>query len=130
MRLETRSTAILVATLALGVVLGMVTQGFLMRSRWREVAELRRPPGFAAHLESVIRPRPEQVAAVRPVLEATGRTNEVIINGARERLRLAVDSMRTQLAPMLDAEQNQRLTRFGTLPDPFRPRPDGPPPPR
>ena len=134
MKTEVKSAAILIATLALGMVLGMVAQGVLMRARTEQVGGLRRPPGFTAHLEAVIQPRPEQREAVRAILETTARRNQDIMSRAREDLRRVLDSMQLQLAPQLDDPQRERLARMSRLPDPFRPpppgegRPGGPPP--
>lgn len=128
MKPESRSAAILLATLAIGIVLGMVGQGLLIRERTRRVEDLRRPRGFADELEQVIEPRDDtQRQAIRAILEATGHRNEAIINGAHESLRAVLDSMRTRLAPILDDRQRERLDRMGRLPDPFHP-PEGRPP--
>ena len=127
MRMEAKSTAILLATLAIGVVLGMVGQGMLMRERTAQVGELRRPPGFVAHMDEVIQPRTEQRESIRSVLEMTARRNQQIMGLAREELRAVLDSMRQQLAPLLDPDQRERLARMSRLPDPFRPPPDRPP---
>jgi hypothetical protein len=129
-----RAALLLAATLAVGWALGIVSGGALARQRRERIEALRRPPGFAAHLESVIRPRDEaQRAAVRPVLEVVGARNERVIRDANAALRAGVDSLRAVLAPLLDAEQRARLdAEIRRLP-PLRPgggggRPPGPPP--
>ena len=124
-----KSTSILVATLAIGVVLGMVGQGLLLRSRRPPPDDGRPPPGFAAHMEDVIQPRPDQVRALRVILDSTALSNQRVIDSARGRLHLALDSLRLRLAPMLDDAQRDRLAQMSRLPDPFRPprrRGDGP----
>ncbi|HEX8695722.1 MAG TPA: hypothetical protein VF746_25125 [Longimicrobium sp.] len=125
MRIETRSALILLATLALGVLLGAVGGGALASRRAEKIRELRRPPGFVAHLEEVIRPRDEaQRRAIRPHLEATARRNHEIVQGAHGRLRAELDSLRARLAPLLDEAQRERLAEFGRPPE----RGGGPPP--
>lgn len=129
MRIETRSAIILLVTLALGAVLGMVGGGLIQRSREQQLGELRRPRGFVAHMEDVIQPRPEQQQAVRVILDSIGQRNDRVIGAARAELRTGIDSMKLRLAPLLDAEQRDRLDRMSRLPDPFRPPPprgDGP----
>ncbi len=130
MKVETKSAAILAATLALGVVIGMMTQAMMARGRGYRLAELRRPPRFVAHLERVLEPAPDQATQVRAILESTATRNRAIIDAAHAALRTELDSMKVRLGPVLTDAQNQRLERQEPLPDPFRPPPprDGPPP--
>lgn len=137
MKIETKSAAILLATLALGVVLGMLAQGTLTRDRDRRVAEVRTEPGFVSLVEEVIQPRPDQVADVRAVLEASARSYDSVVAASREDVRAVLDSMKVRLAPILDDRQRERLSRMANVPDPHRrpPRPGEaprrePPPPR
>ena len=125
-----RAALILAATLSLGVVLGVVGAGRLAQRERDRARDLRRPPGFVAHMERVIDPRDDaQRAAVRPLLEATGARNDRIIRDANARLRVGIDSLRQALDPLLDADQRARLDReLRGLRDPFRRGPpDGPP---
>jgi len=126
MKVEAKSAAILAATLALGIVLGMMVHALMIRGRSRQQAELRGPPGFVAHLERVIEPEPGQAAPVRAILEATADRNDRVIRAARDALRTELDSMTLRLGPVLSPAQQRRLQAMEPLPDPFR----RPPPPR
>jgi hypothetical protein len=130
MKIETKSAAILLATLAMGVVLGMLAQGMLMRERDRRVAEIRTEPGFVSLVEEVIQPRTEQVAGIRAVLEASARSYDSVVAASREDVRVVLDSMKVRLAPILDDRQRERLSRMANVPDPNRrpPRPGERPP--
>lgn len=128
MKVETKSAAILAATLLLGMVLGMMTQAVLARGRSNQLAELRGPPGFVAHLERVLAPSPDQAAGIRSILEETAARNGTIIRSARDGLRTELDSMAIRLAPLLTDAQRRRLESLEPLPDPFRPPPRGGPP--
>jgi hypothetical protein len=130
MKIETKSAAILLVTLVLGVVLGMLAQGTLMRQRDQRVAEIRTEPGFVSLVEEVIQPRPEQEDAVRALLEESARSYESVVTSSREQVRLVLDSMKTRLAPLLDDRQRERLSRMSSVPDPNRrpPRPGERPP--
>lgn len=119
-----KSVAMMGGALLLGLVLGLMLQGMLHQLRTSRVGSLRQESGFVAHLESIIQPRPEQQAAVRALLRATGARDRQIIDGAYTQLRLSLDTLHRQLRPLLDAGQWERLQRMGRLPDPFR----GPPP--
>ncbi|MBV9109096.1 MAG: hypothetical protein JO306_06805, partial [Gemmatimonadetes bacterium] len=100
MRLETRTAAILLATLLLGVLLGAVAGGAAAAARRNGIDRMRRPGGFVQHVEDVIRPRDDaQRRAIRPYLEATDRRNREIIRTADDQLRGELDSLRVRLAP-------------------------------
>ena len=131
MKMELKPALILLVTLALGVVLGLVGRGQLTRERDRRVAELRTAPGFESLVQGVIEPRAEQADSIRPILAASAHRYDSLVSGARVGLGLVLDSMKLQLAPLLDARQRERLARMATLPDANRrppPQGDRPPP--
>ena len=117
---------LLIATLAIGVVLGILGAGAMRpRLEGRRPREgppgpqgpqgprgQGRPGGFAEHMQQVIEPRgPEQAAAVRVVVERTAARNRALIEHLNGSLRASVDSMRAELGPLLDADQRDRLER-------------------
>src|SRR5829696_7547281 len=58
------------------------------------------PRGFVEMVEEVIRPRDDaQRTAVRALLEQTDRRNRTIVDGARDSMRSAMDSLHRALAP-------------------------------
>ena len=70
------------------------------------------PGGFAAHMVEVIAPRDSvQAAAVRAVVERVAGRNRALIDQLNQSLRASVDSMRGELAPLLAADQRERLER-------------------
>jgi hypothetical protein len=125
MKMEWKPAAILLVTLGLGIALGMLGRGQLTRERDRRVAELRTAPGFEALVMGVIEPRPAQEDSIRTILEASAHRYDSLVSAARTGLGLVLDSMKLQLAPLLDARQRERLARMTTLPDANR----RPPPP-
>ncbi|MEO7963224.1 MAG: hypothetical protein ABIT38_04865 [Gemmatimonadaceae bacterium] len=130
MNVESKSGAILLVTLSIGVALGMVMQGALQRGRSQQTDDLRRPQGFVAHMTDVIQPRVDQGEAVHSALQLTADRNQKIIDSARTRLRAELEAMQHILATVLDEAQRQRLANIAQLPDPFRPplpRDDRPP---
>lgn len=129
MKTEARGLLLLLGTLALGVVLGAAGNGTIQRERRHQVEQIRRPGGFEEHMLRVIRPRDDaQRDAILPAIQATDRRNQQIVRSAREQMRAALDSMRAQLAPRLDAEQRARLDDFARMapPPPIGGRPGGP----
>lgn len=118
-----KSMALLAVTLVVGFSLGLFADATLVRGRRERIGQLQRPPGFVAHLESVIAPHSAaQGDSIRPILERGAQHNAEIVRGTRDRLRAALDSMKVTLAPLLDADQRSRLEReLEHMPDPFRP---------
>lgn len=130
----TKSSIVLGAMLAIGMVLGAVLSGYIAERRMRQLAELRGPRGFVEHMEQVIDPKDgAQRDAVRPIIEAAGKRNEQIIGAAQASLKASVDQMQTELAPILDEAQRAHLKDVTErLPNPLRgrggPGRGGPPP--
>jgi hypothetical protein len=131
MTTQFKSLVLLAATLVVGFTLGLFADASLVRGRRNRIGELRRPPGFVAHMEDVIQPHSDaQRDSIRPVLDRTAQENGAVMRDANEHLRAALDSMRIALAPMLDQAQRDRLAReVGRMPlfGPGRGR-GGPPP--
>lgn len=136
----------LFATLVIGIVLGVLGVGaatrYVMRIdpvRYRTPA----PAGaFQEHMLRVIEPSDSiQEAKVRVVVERAGDRNRALLRELNVALKASVDTMRTELAPMLTADQRERLERTANRLPPVRepgpppnrrpvrvgPPPDGPP---
>jgi hypothetical protein len=83
----------------------------------------------------VIQPRDQaQRNAILPIVRATGEHNRRVMESAHTQLHAALDSMRAELAPHLDAGQRARLDDFARMalppmmgPPPGRPFGHGPP---
>ncbi len=121
MQIDIKAAVMLLVTLLLGVALGAVGAGALSHQRVEQVRELRRPPGFVAHMEEVIAPKDStQRAKVDPILAATAARNDTILRGTNLQLHATLDSMRARLAPLLDADQRRRLDDAARLAPPIR----------
>jgi hypothetical protein len=141
-----KSLILLAATLVVGFSLGLFADATLVRGRRERLDAIRRPPGFVAHMESVIQPKTDaQRDSIHVILQAQANHNDQIMRASRDQLRAGLDSMRTKLAPMLDADQRDRLAKevergpgpfgrgrggppFGRGGPPFGERRGGPPP--
>lgn len=146
MSVGAKSAVLLAVTLALGVLIGLAGAGSLERQRRGQLGGLGRPLGFAAHMEEVISPRDgAQGDRVRPIIARAAERNQRLIREANESLRRSIDSMKTELDPLLDESQRRHLddaTRgfpgLGPMgrggrggrggPPSFGPPPDRPPP--
>src|SRR5215212_8410813 len=113
MRIDLKAWAAIVATLVLGIVIGLLLNGTLARRRMHEVERMRRPGGFVEEVMRVIEPRDSvQQAKLRPFLEATDNRNRQIVDGARATMRAELDSLRARVAGILDEDQQKRLADF------------------
>ena len=123
MNANIKSLIMLAVTLVVGFALGLFADASLVRRRRDQIGDLRRPPGFVAHMESVIQPHSDaQRDSIRPILEKVAQANQEAVRATNVHLRAVLDSMRATLAPMLDQSQKDRLTQeVDRMPDPFRP---------
>jgi len=123
MTANSKSLALLAATLVVGFALGLFADATLVRGRRDRIGQLRRPPGFVEHMEQVIQPHSDaQRDSIAPVLNRVAEQNALAVRDANTRLRAVLDSMRTSLAPMLDAAQRDRLAaELDHMPNTFRP---------
>lgn len=143
MTARTKSTLILIATLALGIVLGSLITGAAVNRRLDRIAEMRTARGMAFFLERAIQPESEeQREAIRAVLDDAAPAFTEVMRESRERMARLTDSLRAELEPLLSDEQKARLEEgmrmrrggppFGAPGDrpppgaePGRPGPDG-----
>ena len=108
----TRSAAILIATLVIGMVLGALGYGAFQRHRFRDALSLARPAHFTAGIRRAIAPieearRAEITAVLRRIDERMRATR---IARDKER-RVQLDSVRAALEPLLTEDQRRRLNR-------------------
>ena len=121
MTANTKSMLLLALTLFTGFTLGLFADATLVRGRRERIMDLRRPPGFVAHMEEVIQPRSDaQRDSIRVILERVARENQHVIRDLNAHLRAGLDSLRMTLAPMLDAAQRDRLSaEIDRMPEAF-----------
>jgi len=69
--------------------------------------------GFVASMVELLEPQDAaQREALQPLLEYTDGRNRSIVDGARLQMRTELDSLRTQIAPLLSPEQLVRFDAF------------------
>ena len=108
MNTQVKSALLLAVTLALGVILGMTGRGALEQQQARGM-EGGRPRGLVGHMEQTIQPRDSaQAAAIRPVLLRAAERNRRIIANVNDALRASIDTMKMELAPLIDDAQRAR----------------------
>jgi hypothetical protein len=128
MTTATKSALLLAATLAVGVLLGLLGASSLERTRRRPPGPPAEGGGLVRHMLEVIQPRDSaQRAAIEPVLERAAARNRDVIRGVNERMRASIDSMRAELLPILDEDQRGRLDEAARRLPPIRAGGGGPP---
>lgn len=127
MSIQTKTILIIIATLIMGVVLGVLAGGPLMRYRFERFSKPRQPERskhFVALFEQFIQPDKNQREAVDEILNRYSKRLEWLDNRHRTEMQVLFDSMQTELSPILTEEQKTQLTKRLKWP------PGPPPPPR
>ena len=109
---RTKSIALLVATLLLGIVLGAVLNAWWARERFERLRRLRTPGGFEQIVTRSLEPTsPEQRQQIEAVVGRTAQRLDSLRARHWDVVRATVDSMRVDLEPILTDEQRESLTR-------------------
>lgn len=113
MNTKSKSAALLIVTLLLGILLGAIGSSTLHNQRLEELRSLRSKGGFMSSVEEVIAPKDEnQRAQIRAVLERSQASLEQVSQDCRHRFKERADSMHAALAPLLSEQQVQRLEEW------------------
>ncbi len=107
---RTKSILLLVCTLLLGVLLGAVLNTWLAQERFERIQALRSAQGFERMVERSVAPvSDEQSEQISIVMEEWGPRIVQQRREHRRETRALMDSVRTDLRPILSDEQMERL---------------------
>lgn len=107
-----KSILLLLATLAIGIVLGALLNARLADHRIQRIESLRSQRGFTRYIERAIEPQDEaQREAVRDILQQSGERMNMHMRQSREQVRSILDSTRLALDSVLTDEQMEQLDR-------------------
>lgn len=110
MKAQTKSALLLLATLAVGLLIGAVATGTIVNNRMDQLKALRERGGFAARIEAVIQPQSEaQRQAIHDVLLRSQERFDALRRAYYQNLRAGRDSMRAELDSLLTPDQQARL---------------------
>lgn len=132
MTTRTKTTLIIIGTLLLGMLLGALLTGAVVRHRLGQLNDLRTPRGFSRVLEETIQPaNAAQREELQAALQQGGRRLVRLRRQHRQETRALVDSLRAEIEPLLTPEQQKRLDeRLGAfrerIPPPPSPQRRGP----
>ena len=123
---RTKSIALLVATLLLGIVLGAVLNAWWAHERFERIRRLRTAGGFEQMVLRTVEPQsPEQREEIEQVVMGAAERLDSLRARHWGELRSVIDSMRVELEPVLTDEQMQALSDRIRM----HRRRSGPPPP-
>ena len=109
MKLHFKTTAIILITLFLGIILGALSVPYLATSRIRRLAGLRQPQGFIQFYEDMIQPTEVQRDTVHVILLAHFDKIVGMAQEHREKLVKLYENLYHDLKPVLTQEQIERL---------------------
>jgi septal ring factor EnvC (AmiA/AmiB activator) len=113
MEVKTKSYFILIATLILGIIIGVAGSGML-RSYFFEkrMEKIRSPHGFIEHMEEIIKPDPSQKEELREKLESQQQQFSQLSMQFRTQMDSLNHEFQKELNDILTKEQQERLSKF------------------
>ncbi len=112
MNTKLKYTLAFVAVLFIGFVLGFLVSGRLIHDRVNRMQKYYTPKGFRYEFRRVLRPTPEQIKKMRPVLEKYARQNRENMMDFRQHQAELMQSLFRDLKPFLTPRQVERLKRM------------------
>ncbi len=111
MNTKLKYTLAFVVVLFIGFVLGFLVSGRLIHDRVNHMQKYYTPKGFRYEMRRVLRPTPEQIKKMRPVLEKYARQNRENMMNFRQRQAELLQNLFRDLKPFLTPQQVERLKR-------------------
>ncbi len=113
MRVETKTTIIIIAVLLIGIIIGFFCSGAYLRfQHHRQFERIRKEGGLESFLGHIIQPDPDQEKEIYQILlDNTKKLREI---SEQHHLMLVknLDSLKTKLSPLLNPDQLERFNRF------------------
>jgi len=120
MKIETKTYVIIVLTLVIGMIIGALITGAIVRHRIRRFMSLGHPDHLTARIERIIEPTEAQRDTVHQILMDHARKFDQIHGRFESQLLALKDSLKKDLDPILTEEQKERLERVPRPPEHFR----------
>ncbi len=116
-----KSILILCATLLVGVLIGLLVPGFFHKYEGRrhgrsgrDMGNDRKKEWFASTIYKIVKPDSAQVKQIKPITDWATQKIEAIEVSSNSQMSAVLDSVKSQLKPILTDEQQQRLIEFHT----------------
>jgi len=104
-------TLILLATLVIGIILGAVGRGVIMKGRHRKLDSTERTELFLSRVDEAIHPDSAQKAKVDEIAQRAADRITVLFDHHDAEMATIVDSMKRELSAVLSPLQLQQLDR-------------------
>lgn len=111
MTIQSKSTIIVLATFILGVVVGMLSAGLMIRPEFKPREVFRRESAFMNLHEKLIEPGESQRDTIRVILEKYYEKFSELNSKHRGTVISLLDSLHTEIYPLLTEEQKERLAK-------------------
>ena len=110
MNIQIKSSLIIIFTLMIGLLLGVLIDRTIMRVQFQKrVGRMRSPEGFIHMMERIVEPDESQREEIIKILNKySNRFHEIAAN-SHAKMVIVMDSLRTELDPVLTGEQKARL---------------------
>ena len=100
-------------TLIAGMLLGALILGAFGRFRERGRSSHEGKKGGLSHfIERAVKPSAEQSAKIKPLAEKASARIEVLQGGCNAEIKTVLDSLRTQLQPILSKDQLEEFDEY------------------
>ncbi len=118
MMTKLKVTVIIIATLIIGVVLGAVGRGALMKHHHHKLDSMERTEMFLSKVNEVVNPDSTQRQKVEEIAKRTAQRIDILFDHHQAEMALIVDSMKRELSAVLRPEQQGSLDRELTFAQP------------
>ena len=113
MRVETKTTIIIIAVLLIGIIIGFFGSGTYLRfQHHRRFERIREEGGLVALMGHIIQPDPDQEEEIYQILLDNTKKVREISEQHHLMLLKNLDSLKTELSPLLNPDQLERFNRF------------------
>jgi hypothetical protein len=121
-----KSMAILLATLCIGIMVGVLGSRLYIEHRVQKFRDIRGEQMFGGIMEEIIQPTPEQADTLKSIFAKYQKSMQKMNGQFRSQTKAILDSMHAEIAPLLTKEQLKRLEERRMNPS-FRPPFEGRP---
>ena len=109
MSARTKSILLVVATLIVGMILGAIINGMIVRHKWERMQSMRHPGGLANFVDELVGATPEQREELDAILEKHHAAIRKRMEETRYKMGFLIDSLHQDLGRILSESQLEKL---------------------
>jgi hypothetical protein len=111
-------TIIIIATLIIGILLGVVGRGAFVKHHQQKLDSIERTEFFLSRVNEIVNPDSSQKPKVMDIAKRTAQRIEILFDRHQSEMKVIVDSMKRELAAVLRPEQQLSLDHELTFAQP------------